>query len=546
MRNTLKSLIVILLTFCATIPVYGGGTIPVIPLPAGVRPDKGVFELNGKTTILHTAGLHSEADYLAGKLSEAGYEFPVKQGKGRIANSIILRISPETGERGAGKQESYTLEIAPRRVTVTGANRAGVFYGIVTLLQLIDARQGEEGLQCMTIVDSPRYAWRGFLLDESRHFFGEKKVRQILDMMALFKLNKLHWHLTDSHGWRIEILRYPRLATIGGRGSWSEPESDEVNFYTQEQIRRIIAYAAERHIEIIPEIDMPGHANAALRAYPQYSGGISKKYGEFTFNPGNEDTYAFLGGVLREVAALFPSEYIHIGGDEVAFGIESWNTDTLTQRLMRREGFTKLRQVEKYFIDRMSDTVRTLGKKIAGWDEMIGIDAPPQTTIFWWRHNKPEALQAGNPVVLCPRVPCYFDFINDKNHKWGRIWNGTFGTLQGLYAFPDDMFALMGLPAEHLADITGLQANMWTERVPYAQRLDYMMWPRLCALAESAWTPAANKDWAGFEQRMQRIYAMFDRLGIYYYDHRDPGHHPEPAGREKSKVKIQAPVNVMD
>ena len=544
MCNRVKSFVIALLALTCTFPVLGAGIVPVVPYPAEVRPGEGVFELKGKT-ILCADELTSEANYLARKLSDAGYTLPVKHGKRQSANSIILRTDPE-----AGKPESYTLEITSHKVTITGADRAGVFYGIITLLQLTEAQEKGGRLPCATIVDSPRFAWRGFMLDEARHFFGREKVMQILDLMARFKLNKLHWHLSDSEGWRVEIAQYPQLATMGGRGSWSEPEGRQAKFYTQEQIGQIVTYAAERHIEIIPEIDMPGHANAALRAYPQYSGGVSEKYGEFTFNPGREETYAFLGNVLREVAQLFPSQYMHIGGDEVSYGIESWNTDAPTQQLMRREGLTTLRQAEKYFIDRMSDTVRALGKKLVGWDELTEIDASPRTTIMWWRHNKPEVLRSslrrGYPVVICPRVPYYLDFIQDGDHKWGRIWIEDFNTLQRLYAFPDDMLDEMEIPPDEPGRIVGLQANLWTERVPYPRRLDFMMWPRLCALAESAWTPAANRNWEGFEQRMQHIYALFDREGIYYYDHRNPGRHPEPAGRERGETKTEAPANFID
>ncbi len=520
------------------------GNIPVVPLPRQAIVCDGEYVF-AEPVIAYGEGLRNEAEYLSGKLSAAGIGNTIRPLDGRDVD-IVLKVA----DFDNANREAYTLEVSSEGITIIGSDAAGVFYGIVTLLQLKAAGEETGTIGCVKVEDSPRYQWRGFMLDEARHFFGFEKVCQILDRMAYYKLNRFHWHLTDSEGWRIEIGAYPRLAEIGGRGCWSNPESDSVAYYTQQQIREIVAYAAARHIEVIPEVDMPGHANASNRAYPEYSGGPTEQYGEFTFNPGKEETYVFLGRVLREVVSLFPSSGLHIGGDEVAMGIESWRTNAATRALMDREGFEALRQAEKYFMDRIADTICSLGKRPAGWDEVVELDARRSTTVFWWRHNKPEALYTalveGYETVLCPRVPCYFDFIQHPDHKWGRVWAGAYNRLDNLYAFPDALLQQMDLPDRAVEHVIGIQANAWTERIPYGKRLDFMVWPRLCALAESAWTLPERKDFDDFEQRMRFVYEDLERNGIYYYDYRDPQRHAEPAGRERGEVGRPRPVQLID
>ena len=534
-----KNIIVIVILIIISITSKQAQSQNIVPLPNSVEWKNETLSIQD-IAVITLDNLTTESAYLVSKLNKLGYNTNTHP---TSKNTITLNLS-----KNSKVKESYILNVSKDGIAITGSDKAGVFYGAISLLQLIDTYDGK--IPCMKIEDTPRYHWRGFMLDEARHFFGIEKVKQILDLMAYFKLNKFHWHLTDSEGWRIEIKKYPKLAEIGGRGYWSDLESDELNYYTQEQIKEIVAYAAARHIEVIPEVDMPGHANAALKAYPQYSGGSTEQYGEFTYNPGKEETYQFLANILKEVKELFPSQYMHIGGDEVAFGIESWNTDNDAQALIHRKGFTNLRQAEKYFIDRMSDTVRSLERKLIGWEELVELEADTSTTIMWWRQNKPEvldrALTLGYKTILCPRLPCYLDFIQDKNHKWGRVWTGNFNRLQGLYTFPDDKITAADISAMQKQSIIGIQANMWTERVPSSKRLDFMIWPRLCALAESAWTQPANKDFVGFEQRMSYIYTLFDKIGIYYYDHRNPSHHIEVPGRERGEVKREKPMTFID
>jgi hexosaminidase len=372
------------------------------------------------------------------------------------------------------------------------------------------------------------------MLDESRHFFGAAKVKQLLDMMALHKLNIFHWHLTDVPGWRLEIKKYPRLTTVGSMGNQSDPLAD-AKFYTQEQINDIVKYASDRFIQIVPEIDMPGHAGASNRAYPEFSGGGSRDYPEFTFNPGYEGTYAYLTDILKEVTEMFPSPYIHLGGDEVHFGNQQWNTNPRVRALMLKFNLPDLKAVEKYFVRRMSDTIQSLKKITIGWDEIIDAGISPENSIvMWWRHDRQDqlkdALSGGYRVILCPRIPLYFDFVQFKEHKWGRRWRGKFSDLENIYRFPPD--TLNGLK-ESAKQVIGLQANIWTEVISTDKRLDFMTYPRLSALAEAAWTRAELKNYADFLIRLKPMLNYLDNKEIYYFDPFSPGHNPEPPGPEK-------------
>jgi hexosaminidase len=477
--------------------------------------------------------LADEAAFLKAALEQRqGKNVKVKQ-TSSLKRGIMLSI-----DRKTGGEEAYRMEMTDKVIRLTGGGEAGVFRAMQTLLQTLDAGSLHTG----TITDAPRYAWRGIMLDEARHFFGKEKVKQILDAMAYYKLNKFHWHLTDETGWRLEIKQYPKLTSVGACGNWSTPGQGAAQYYTQEDVAEIVAYAAARHIDIIPEIDMPGHATAAVRAYPQLSGGGTPAHPDFTFHVGREATYTFLTNVLREVATLFPSQYIHLGGDEVSFGIKAWKTDPEVKELMRREGLADVKAAEHYFMRRMADSVRTMGKTMAGWDEMLaGQPDTAKTLIMWWRHDRPaelrRALNGGYSTVLCPRRPLYFDFIQHASHKWGRVWNG-FCPLEDVYNFPDKDLETWGIDTGREKFIAGVQANVWTERIHTPQRLDFMLFPRLCAVAEAGWTQAAQKDYSNFSRRMEAAYEYMDSLNIYYFDPRRPDRHPEPAGAVQGQKDI--------
>jgi hexosaminidase len=423
---------------------------------------------------------------------------------------------------------------------VRAQSAAGLFYGVQSLLQMAAANQARAGspilLPAVTLTDAPRFEWRGLMLDESRHFFGKQTVKELLDVMAMLKLNRFHWHLTDEPGWRIEIKKHPKLTQIGGQGNWSDANGP-ARFYTQKDIREIVAYATARHIMVIPEIDMPGHATAATRAYPELSGGGEGKWAGFTFNPAKEETYQFLEDVLREVAALFPAPYIHLGGDEVHYGNQSWSTDPTIVQFTRDHGMTNAVQLEQYFVRRMAGVIQRLGKTTMGWDEIAGAGVPPaNSAVMWWRHDRPQVLtqllERDYRVVLCPRLPLYFDFVQDESHQHGRRWKGEFNPLADVYRFPRSEIEALVPPGKD-AHVLGIEACLWTERIQHRERLAFMTYPRLAAMAEAAWTPEAVKDTTSFNRRLPAFLRELQRRGIPYFNPFEPRATPEPPGPDK-------------
>jgi hexosaminidase len=373
------------------------------------------------------------------------------------------------------------------------------------------------------------------MLDESRHFFGKDVVKKHLDVMAALKLNRFHWHLTDEPGWRIEIKKYPKLTTVGGKGNWSNSKAP-VAFYTQDDIREIVEYARQRHIMVIPEIDMPGHANAATRAYPEVSGGGQGRWKGFTFNPAKDETYRFIEDVLGEVAALFPGPYIHIGADEVSYGNQSWKTDPQILKFIADNNLKDSVGLEHYFVRRVAGIIHKLGKTMVGWDEIVAAKVPAdQAVVMWWRHDKPgilsDALAKGYSVVLTPRHPCYFDFVQHDSHRCGRRWSG-FNNLERVYDFPA---SIQDRLAGHEKQVLGLQASVWTERIDTPHRLSFMLYPRLAAIAEDGWTQPAQKDTAEFVKRVRVAFLPWlQSLSLSYFNPFAPGNTPEPIGPNKA------------
>jgi len=394
--------------------------------------------------------------------------------------------------------EGYALEIKKNRVDIRYADEAGRFYAEQTLTQLAQA----DALYCGVIKDAPRYAWRGFMLDEARHFHGKEQVKELLDLMARYKLNRFHWHLSDDQGWRVEIKAYPELCSVGGVGCYSDAQAP-AQFYTQDDIREIVAYAAERHIVVIPEIDMPGHATAFNKTFPELA------FGNRTVNPENEKLYEVLETIIGELADLFPGPYMHIGGDEVSG--EGW------------------KERQKGFEIRHAANVRKAGKTPIVWDDAIDSDLDPETTlIHWWRADHPESLQkslsAGYQTIVSPWDAFYLDYIQDARCKEGHLaWKQYVNGLDKIYNYPlsDD------------AHVIGIQANLWTERVITRERLHYMVFPRLIALAEKAWTGVPNdasqsrSAYEDFLSRLETELRYLDTIPVYYYDPYSFSHHPE-------------------
>jgi hexosaminidase len=505
---------------------------PLIPYPTSLVPARGSFAITAATRLALPAGgkFGQEAQQLQHLLTN-GLGQPLKQATLATNNSIMLVYDP-----AITAPEGYRLTVTPQRVTLAAKEPAGMFRAVQTVRQLLPPtieklkKTAQLQLPAVQIQDQPAYSWRGMHLDVSRHFFSVEYLKKYIDLLALYKFNKLHLHLTDDQGWRIEIKKYPELTTLGGWRTLNNQDSACIKkskdnpdfaldpkhlrqrngrteyggFYTQQQLKDIIAFAAARHIEIIPEIDMPGHMMAALRAYPALSCTGTATWGkEFSVPlcPCNEGTYEFAQNVLSEVAALFPSRYVHIGADEVEK--TTWSQASACTELMQKEGIKDVNGLQSYFVRRIERFLQSKGKKMIGWDEVLDGGVDPTATVMYWRTWVPNApLRAarnGNQVVMTPNNPLYFDYLPDKN------------SLAQVYQLQPTPPALTGAEAKA---ILGAQANLWTEMVPTENRADYLVLPRMTALAEVVWT---NKpDFAAYQQRLKAHYPRLGQLGAHY------------------------------
>ena len=513
-----------LVVMACLLSLPGLSQLPLFPTPAEVRMAQGHFTVGRELQVSSNGGY---AGKLAGILSE---ELKAMDGDASSSGQVYLELD----ERAALPDEGYVLEVTPAKVVLKASSEAGLFYAKETFLQLAEATDGK--VRCCRIEDAPRYAWRGFMLDESRHFFGKEKVKQYLDIMASLKMNVFHWHLTDEPGWRIEIKKYPKLTAEGAVGNWHDPKAP-AQFYTQDDIREIVAYATERHIMILPEFDMPGHATAACRLYPEVSGGGEGKWEGFTFHPCKEETFEFISNIFDEIISLFPSPYIHVGGDEVHFGNQSWYTDPEIQQFIKDKNLGNEVGLEHYFIRRINDMLAAKGKIMIGWDEIVDAGvSPDKSVVMWWRHDKKyqlvKALENGYKVIMTPRRPLYADFVQYGQHRVGRTWGG-YNPIEDVYRFPE---SIIHLTQGYEEQIMGLQFSLWTERVADAKRLDFMAFPRLAAVAESAWTLAKRKEYSLFMQKLPKFLETLDELGIYYFNPFCPDSTPEPDAPDKEDV----------
>lgn len=505
----------------------------IIPYPQNLEIKDGRFSLNKETKFVISKNLEalktSSTVFRDFVKKQTGFNLNIDTTLHVKTNYIAVAI-----DSSMHAEEAYSLSVKNKTIHIAGGSRKGIFNGLQSLRHLLNIDHFKAGqvfnqidVPNVDIIDAPRYAWRGIMIDESRHFFGKEKIKQLLDLMSLQKLNKFHWHLTDEPGWRIEIKKYPKLTSIGAKGTFSDPDA-EAQFYTQEDIKEVIAFASQRNIEVIPEIDMPGHASAAVNAYPELSGGGSEKHPHFTFHPARTSTYLFLTNVLKEVVQLFPSKYIHIGADEVSFGNEQWRTDKEVALLMKKEQLKTLKDVETYFINRIRDSILAMKKEVIGWDEIIEHNMNPEKTVaMWWRHDKPDVLKKGlknnYKMILCPRKPLYFDFVQDSSHNVGRRWDG-FCPIDAIYTFPDSL-NINGL---NDSKVLGIQANLWTEHIDTKKRFDFMLYPRISALAEAAWTKKNSKSFENFEERLKKMIKVYQQENIYYFDHFSPENTQEP------------------
>jgi len=499
---------------------------PLLPLPALVEAREGTFTLNADTPILVPAD-NAEAQRIGELLSgyvqrTRGVRLAVGAGPVGTADraAIVLAIDPQAGGAGA---EAYELEISPQRIRVAARAPAGLYYGAVTLWQLLTPDSGHGlpmAVPALHIVDSPRFAWRGLMLDVSRQYLPPEFVEQMIDWMALHKLNTLHWHLTDDQGWRLEIKKYPRLTEVGAWRTPPEGGAKTGGYYTQAQVRDIVRYAAERYVSIVPEIDMPGHAQAAIAAYPWLGScgdhpAVSPDWGVHSYLLNvDERTFGFVDDVLAEVMELFPGRYIHVGGDEAIKN--QWKASPRVQARMRQLGIGSEDALQGYFMKRLETLLAAHGRKLVGWDEIVDAGLPADATVMSWRGSSGAiaAARAGHDVIMSPSDALYFDYLQGAGHDEppGRPHLITLGDVYDFQPVPAELDAAQ---AQH---VIGVQANVWTEHMRTPQLVEHAVFPRIAALAETAWSQPTSHDWQNFLQRLVPQLARYQALGIAYAD----------------------------
>lgn len=504
---------------------FSQNQLPLIPQPKSLKFESGNFILSSKTVIQADEDSF-EAKYLQEIIKQqVGLDLKIvtsTKAKSKIifANKII--------EEKKSFKEWYTLSISKNDVIIIATEAHGIFYGIQTLSQLLPLEKSSEiKLPCLTITDEPKYAWRGMHLDCARHFFPKEFVKKYIDYLAMYKMNTFHWHLTDDQGWRIEIKKYPKLTEIGAWrngsmiGHYSDQKFDNKHyggFYTQDDIKEIVAYANQRHITIIPEIEMPGHAVAALASYPEFSctGGpfeVGKIWGvlDDVFCP-KDETFTFLENVLSEVIVLFPSNYIHIGGDESPK--VRWKVCPNCQKRIKDENLKDEHELQSYFIQRIEKFVNSKGRKIIGWDEILEGGLAPNAAVMSWRGTEGgiAAAKQKHFVVMSPGSHCYFDHYQGEP-KNEPIAFGGYTTVEKVYSFnptPKE------LSADEAKFILGAQANLWTEYIETPSHVEYMIFPRMLALSEVVWGTSNPEKFADFQNRMIQHFDVFDKKGINY------------------------------
>lgn len=540
----MKKLIVLLFLLALT-KLYGQeSVINIIPMPVSMKTSAGSYSLTNSSALGYDNDESRKvAETFADRFNRAsGFSLNVRKGN---SSSVQFNLNKKPALQLGS--EGYTLESGQNGVVITANGQAGLYYGMQTLLQLLPKEvegKAVSGIDWkipyVSITDYPRFGWRGLMLDVSRHFFTKEEVKQYLDQMAAYKYNTLHWHLTDDNGWRIEIKSLPKLTQVGAWrverhgqfGQLAPPKEGEKatygGFYTQDDIKEIIKYAHDRNITIVPEIDIPGHSMAALAAYPELSctkdpstkvnpgSSFSEWYGngkfkmliDNTLNPSDEKVYEFLDKVFTEVATLFPNPYIHAGGDECYKGY--WEKDPGCQALMKKMNMKTPEELQSYFMKRVEQILKSKGKKMIGWDEILEGGLAPEAAVMSWRsiNGGIEAARMQHNVVMTPTTYAYIDYQQGEPTIEGPMYASL--RMKTCYSFnpvPD------GVDAKY---ILGGQGNLWTEQIPTFRYADYMTWPRAFALAEDFWSPNESKNWNDFVHRVETHMERFDIAGINY------------------------------
>lgn len=537
--NTFKLTAILLLTLILSCFTFESKaqTDYIIPKPVSVVRQKAEFVIEGNILINlqeNSRLMLQNGNYLSEQINNL-FEKKLKTvtGKNKLSNAINISIDKKLGE------EAYSLEVTKKQINIAGGSPKGVFYGIQTLLQIIPEEYitkksvGRILVPGVKINDYPKFQYRGAMLDVGRHFFTVDEVKQFINILALHKINTFHWHLTEDQGWRIEIKRYPRLTEIGSvrQQTLSNHLRDKTHqydgiphkgYYTQEEIKDIVQYASDRFITVIPEIDMPGHFTAALAAYPelgckddkQYQ--VREKWGIFedVLCIGKESSFEFVENVLLEVMQLFPSKYIHIGGDECP--TTAWKTCPHCQKLMKKENLTKESNLQNYFTHRIEQFLQAHGREMIGWDEVLEGGVSQTATIMSWRGTKGgiEAARKGNKVIMSPGTHCYFDKYQSMSIASEPLAIGGYIPVSKVYEFDP----LLGLNSDESKNILGLQANVWTEYIKDFNQVQYMLLPRLAALAEVGWT-YGEKNEDEFISRLKQLTRRYDAMSYQYAKH---------------------------
>jgi hexosaminidase len=525
MKNIVYAFMIITITFLVSCSSKTQREISIIPEPQNIEKKAGEFQISNSTLIYYDGKfdkIENAINYLNSHLkNSAGFELESAKSNNQNSTGIIFSFDKSISEEG------YKLEAANDLLTISASSTMGLFYGVQTLMQLLPPQiysptkiNFDLTLPAVVINDAPRFKYRGAHLDVGRHFYSIDDVKKYIDYIAMHKMNKFHWHLTEDQGWRIEIKKYPKLTEIGAwRKETMGDGKKHGGFYTQDEIRDIVKYAEERFITVIPEIEMPGHALGALAAYPELSctGGpfdVETIFGvhKDVFCAGNEKTFELLENVLTEVIELFPSKYIHIGGDECPK--ERWEKCSKCQSRIRKEGLKNEHELQSYFIKRIEDFLLTKDRLIIGWDEILEGGLAPNATVMSWRgiEGGIEAAKQGNDVIMTPTSHCYFDYYqgNPENEP---VAIGGYLPLSKVYSYEPIPEELSAEQAEH---ILGTQANMWSEYLPEFKDVEYMLLPRLAALSEVAWSKKENKNIDNFLKRLPEQINRYTEMGVNF------------------------------